>query len=96
MFLVRNLAVMRMKLWGLSKEDLSGLLSPAGHNFFFTAPERANLQFSSTGKLIGPLNPKPRHITESGSGSVISGKRSNSMGSRICAVRLRAECVPMQ
>ena len=49
---------------------------------------------SLTGICVGPRNPKPRQITSSRSGMVMSGNLSNSIGSITCATARRATCVP--
>ena len=47
-----------------------------------------------TGICVGPRNPKPRQMTSSRSGMVMSGNLSNSIGSITCATARRATCVP--
>jgi hypothetical protein len=49
-----------------------------------------------TGRLSGPRKPKPCQRTLAGSGNVMLGKRSNSMGSRMSPTVRRDRCAPAQ
>ena len=51
---------------------------------------------SRTGRLSGPRKPKPCQRTPAGSGKVMLGKRSNSMGSRMTPTVRRDRCAPAQ
>ena len=51
---------------------------------------------SRTGRLSGPRKPKPCQRTLAGSGKVMLGKRSNSMGSRMTPTVRRDRCAPAQ
>ena len=48
------------------------------------------------GRLSGPRKPNPCQRTPAGSGKVMLGKRSNSMGSRIAPTVRRDRCAPAQ
>ena len=49
-----------------------------------------------TGRLSGPRKPNPCQRTLAGSGKVMLGKRSNSIGSRIAPTVRRDRCAPAQ
>jgi hypothetical protein len=49
-----------------------------------------------TGRLSGPRKPNPCQRTLAGSGNVMLGKRSNSMGSRMAPTVRRDRCAPAQ
>ena len=49
-----------------------------------------------TGRLSGPRKPNPCQRTLAGSGRIMLGKRSNSMGSRMTPTVRRDSCAPAQ
>src|SRR5437660_10297290 len=49
-----------------------------------------------SGRLSGPRKPNPCQRTLAGSGNVMLGKRSNSMGSRMPPTVRRDRCAPAQ
>ena len=61
-----------------------------------TTSSSRRLYCRRTGRLRGPRKPKPCQRTLAGSGKLMWGKRSNSMGSRIAPTVRRERCAPAQ
>ena len=66
---------------------------------FVPDPERSGVTTPycrRTGRLSGPRKPNPCQRTLAGSGKVMLGKRSNSIGSRMAPTVRRDKCAPAQ